>query len=202
MCLLTKKRAAARQRAAAIAAGRPLVEKLPTPNKDERAPPGEYQVIRDAIHDETALRALCEKWAGNPVIDFYERSRGSTGSEVGNECALASACYFGNEAAARLLISAGADVNAINGSCSALTFALFTCHLPIVRLLIDEGADVNHLFMTSTPLDMVEQQRKRIGEGGTFQEPENLSAIVELLERAGGKRGGLLFLFCCWRFCF
>jgi len=213
MCLPSKERAAARQRAAAVAAGRTLVEKFPTPNKDERAPSEEYQAIRKAVNDEQAMRVLCERWAGNlHAIQFYERRRGSTGCEVGNQNALSSACQVGNEATVRLLLSAGADVNAFNGLFSSLEYAIMGCHLPIIRLLIDEGADVNHLLMgISTPLDMITRKIEEYTckkynddtgkEEGPLPVPEDLLAIAELIKRAGGHRGGLLFSLCCWHFC-
>ncbi len=69
MCLGSKERAAARQRAATIASDVQLVKKLLTPNKDREIPDGMYLTIREAVQDERKMRTLCEYWAGNPVID-------------------------------------------------------------------------------------------------------------------------------------
>jgi hypothetical protein len=192
MCLPSTERAAARQRAAAQASGVQLVEKLPTPNKDKRIPVGVYQTIRKAVADEAEMRVLCERWAGNPVIDWYVYD-----PESADHTALFLACAIGKVETARLLISAGADVNRYYQGFTPLTFACAYMHLPIIRLLINEGADVNATLMgVTTPLDMVMRKIDECKYGDDpVPVPEDLLAIAELLKRAGGWRGGCLF--CC-----
>ena len=196
MCLPSKERAARRQRAAATAAGVLLVEKLPTPNRDSRVPVGTTEAIREAIVNAVKMKALCEQWAGNPVIDRYDWSLESA------DCnALFLACAYGREDTVRLLISAGADVNAVYHGLTALIQACFYCRLPIIRLLINEGSDVNAPIMMSTPLDLIMNkiEKKRSGEDPGVVSMEDLLAIAELIKRAGGRRGG--FLFCCMDNC-
>jgi hypothetical protein len=204
MCLPATERAAARQRAAATAAGFQLIEKLPTPNKDRRIPVGVYQTIRDAVHDEAKLQSLCEYWAGNPVIDWYVSH-----SDDSDSNALHLACELGRVDAARLLISAGADVNFVcDGKTPLISACLRNPDLPTIRLLINEGSDVNAAYMTLTrPLDLI---MKRIdaysrtgykGEGVPYEPvpaPADLLAIAELLKRAGGTSGDGGCLWICW----
>jgi hypothetical protein len=193
MCLPSEKRAAARQRAAAQASGVQLVEKLPTPNKDKRIPVGVYQTIRDAVGDEARMRVLCEHWAGNPVIDWHVWD-----SETSDINSLCLAAQYGRVDTARLLISAGADVNAVHHGMTPLIYACMEARLPMIRLLVNEGADVNcPLAWMITPLDLIMEKidcdRSQDGyRPGLVR--EDLLAIAEFLRRAGGRRGG--FCFC------
>jgi hypothetical protein len=197
MCLPSTERAAARQRAAATAAGYQLIEKLPTPNKDKRIPVGVYQTIRQAVVDEPKMRALCEYWAGNPVIDWYVWD-----PESADTNALLLAIANRREDTVRLLISAGADINAIYHGMPVFVYALIYTHLPIVRLLINEGADVNAPLMMSTPLDIIMDKIEEPKDGYVLASREDLLAIAELIKRAGGRRGGFCFCFVesCLRF--
>ena len=198
MCLPSKERAAARQRAAATAAGVQLVEKLPTPNRDIRVPVGTTEAIRAAVGDAVKMKALCEQWAGNPVIDRYDWK-----SETPDYNALFLACKYGREDTARLLISAGADVNAVCHGFPALIHACIYGHLPIIRLLIHEGADVNApLMIMTTPLDMIMdkiQAHRKCEHMADSSVPDDLLAVAELIKRAGGRRGGISF--CCMDSC-
>ena len=197
MCLRSKERAAARQRAAAIASGAQLIEKLPTPNKDRRIPVGVYKTIREAVHDEAKMRTLCEYWAGNPVIDWHVYD-----PESADSTALFLAAQSGRVDTARLLISAGADVNAVHHGMTALLLACMFAHLPMIRLLVNEGADVNCPLMMSTCLDLIMKKIEGSQERFIHVPREDLLAIAEILRRAGGWRGGFCFclcdMFCRW----
>jgi hypothetical protein len=201
MCLGSKERAAARQRAAAIASDVQLVKKLPTPNKDREIPDGVYKTIREAVQDEHEMRTLCEYWAGNPVIDWHVYD-----SESADYTALFLACLSGRVDTARLLISAGADVNAVHDGMTALLFACIHADLPMVRLLVNEGADVNCEWMMFTScLDLIMERIEGPQEGLGFRltqeglipvSREDLLAIAEILRRAGGWRGGFCLCLC------
>jgi len=69
--------------------------------------------------------------------------------------ALTTAAFMGETEVVRLLIAAGADVNARNGDKgTALHAAAFFGHPDIVKLLLDHGADVNiRNVHDETPLD-------------------------------------------------
>lgn len=97
---------------------------------------------------------------------------------------LMAASMRGTTDCAQVLVSHGADVNAVNGidedgvgGSTALIYAVMNSRAEMIDLLIRSGADVSAKGLgTRTPLAMARDRRKRPG----FDEQ-----IIELLERAG-----------------
>ena len=76
---------------------------------------------------------------------FFRESNADSEMCVGIDgTALAAACYSGNEAAVKILLDRGADINALNeDGDSALGLASWNGHENVVKILLEKGADLN-----------------------------------------------------------
>ncbi len=86
---------------------------------------------------------------------------------------LVLAGYLNHPEAVRVLIEAGADVNTISGTGTALMGVCFKGYADIARYLIESGADVNIAI-------------ENMGTALTFAKMGKHTEVVEVLVAAGG----------------
>jgi hypothetical protein len=158
--------AAEKQRAEAVAAGRSLLVRLPTPNKDLEPTREQYYRDGSAIWrcarggDAESLKAEVEKWAGNAkVLEWTNPDPTGKHKTRLVWCGpLVAATKLGYRtdvesgapnpepilSVLKVLLSAGANIDARDRfGATALMMAVMNNHPTWCRLLIDEGAYVN-----------------------------------------------------------
>lgn len=100
-------------------------------------------------------------------------------------CGLHLAAQLGDTESAELLLSRGADLEAVCRSVGStpLKYAVFFAHIPMVRFLLSKGADVNNKGSTSrTPLDLaVDATNSTFREMGTPGSDVDYARIANLL---------------------
>ncbi len=126
-----------------------------------------------AINDE--LNSAAAVGSVPSVQGLLRAGAGIEGRSVHFMTPLMSAAKGGNLSMVLFLLSRGADVNAHNGSGSALMWAAASGNAGMVRVLIAHGADVNwRSDAGGTALQMA----------GEYKHP----AVVTMLRRAGATR--------------
>lgn len=128
------------------------------------------EVIFAAIRNND-LATLADAINAGPGVLEARDERGST--------PLILASYLGNREATKALVEAGADLNAVSGTGTALMGVCFKGYADIAAYLIDAGADVN----ASDP---------KAANGGTaliFAAMFNRAEVVELLLEKGADAG-------------
>jgi len=134
---------AKRQRDDALAEGRSLVERYPTPKKDEKAPRSVASSLSTSITTIAQVRAhpihsnldkelqnveqLCHEWAGNEVIT--QAVEGSCATYIGYDFSVV-----------KNLIAAGVNISICG---PAMTTAATRGDGKLVRMLIDEGCPLS-----------------------------------------------------------
>jgi ankyrin repeat protein len=132
----------------------------------------------EGYSDKTALMYAAE--GGHAAVirellaagaDLRVRDRFVSPDDGGGETALEYAIRARNHEAARLLLDAGADINAMGGGYTPLMIAVRKRDQPLVRFLLELGADPNRASKVCSPLELAVDG----------DQPE----IVALLLRAG-----------------
>lgn len=123
------------------------------------------QAIFSAIRNNDLATLADVVNADASVLDARDE-RGST--------PLVLAGYLNHPEAVRFLVEAGADVNTVSGTGTALMGVCFKGYADIARYLIEAGADVNIAI-------------EKMGTALTFANMGKHAEVVELLVAAGGK---------------
>jgi len=123
------------------------------------------QAIFSAIRNNDLATLADVVNADASVLDARDE-RGST--------PLVLAGYLNHPEAVRFLVEAGAEVNTVSGTGTALMGVCFKGYADIARYLIEAGADVNIAI-------------ENMGTALTFANMGKHAEVVELLVAAGGK---------------
>ena len=102
--------------------------------------------------DDYQFLDLCRKGTADEILEAINmRAANVNGNDLGGQTALIAAAMYGNLEAVKVLLKAGADVNAkttknignhMFADMTALMFAAWYGHVEIVKTLLDAGADV------------------------------------------------------------
>jgi len=113
------------------------IERYPVTKEKSALPPaGTAKKIFEAARDNNiaVLTKLCKEWAGHRCIDEFKSTSEFTSWMI--------AADFGHIEVLKVLIAAGANIQATHNGSNALHLAAREGHKAVCQLLADEGVDL------------------------------------------------------------